>query len=248
VPASISDIRMLLRVKVLPKAHDARRVFITGGTGYLGSNLIPVLIERGHRVRALIRTGSRGKVPRGCEVVTGNPLDASTYRQLVKPCDTFIHLVGVRHPSSAKRAELREVDLVGAREAIAVAADLGIGNFVYVSVAHPAPIMRAYVVVREECEHMIEERRLNAVVLRPWYVVGPGHHWPVILNPFYKVFEWLPFTRSSAQRLGLVTLQQMVLGLTNAVESPARGIRIIEVPEIRAAQLQVTNEPVRQTA
>jgi nucleoside-diphosphate-sugar epimerase len=36
-------------------------VFITGGTGYIGNSLIPVLIERGHRVRALMRPGSQGK-------------------------------------------------------------------------------------------------------------------------------------------------------------------------------------------
>jgi len=53
VAASISDIRLLLKVKSLPKSSNSRRVFITGGTGYIGSSLIPVLIERDHRVRAL---------------------------------------------------------------------------------------------------------------------------------------------------------------------------------------------------
>ena len=53
--ASISDIRLLLRVKSLPKSSESRRVFITGGTGYIGSNLIPVLTERDHRVRVLVR-------------------------------------------------------------------------------------------------------------------------------------------------------------------------------------------------
>ena len=40
MPASISDIRLLLRVKQLPQCAHARRVFITGGTGYVGSSLI----------------------------------------------------------------------------------------------------------------------------------------------------------------------------------------------------------------
>ena len=248
VAASISDIRVLLKVRVLPKAPNARRVFVTGGTGYLGNSLIPVLIERGHQVRALIRPNSRGKLPAGCEVVSGNALDGNTYRQLVRPCDTFIQLVGVPHPSPSKAEAFRAIDLVSAREAISVAAELNVAHFIYVSVAHPAPMMQAYIAVRTECEQMIQDRGLKATVLRPWYVLGPNHRWPYLLLPFYKVCEWLPFTREGARRLGLVTLQQMVLALVEAVESPAHGSRVMEVPEIRAARMVAASEPSRQTA
>lgn len=246
--ASISDIRLLLKVKSLPKTSDARRVFITGGTGYLGSNLIPILLERGHRVRALVRPNSKGTVTAGCEVVSGDPLDANSYRNLVRPADTFIHLVGVSRPSHSKSEQFRAIDLVSAREAIAVAAELGVQHFIYLSVAHPAPLLKSYIAVRAECEQMIHQQRLNATILRPWYVLGPGHRWPYALLPFYKVMEWLPFTRSGAQRLGLVTLEQMVLALVEAVESPALGVRIMEVPEIRAARLGGAREVTCQSA
>jgi uncharacterized protein YbjT (DUF2867 family) len=248
VPASISDIRLLLKVKSLPKTSDARRVFIAGGTGYLGSNLIPILLERGHRVRALVRPNSTGTVSAGCEVVSGDPLDGNSYRSLVRPADTFIHLVGVSHPSPSKGEQFRAIDLVSAREAVAVAAELGVQHFIYLSVAHPAPMMKSYIAVRTECEEMIHQQRLNATILRPWYVLGPGRRWPYVLLPFYKVMEWLPFTRSGAQRLGLVTLEQMIFALVEAVESPALGVRIMGVPEIRAAQLGFSHEVTRQSA
>ena len=249
--ASISDIRLLLRVKSLPKSSDSRRVFITGGTGYIGTALIPILLERGHQVRALVRPGSKAKLPAKCEVVSGNALDANTYRRLIRPADTFIHLVGVAHPSPAKTAEFRAIDLVSAREAISACAELGMQHFVYLSVAQPAPIMmtmRDYIAVRAECEQMIRDRHLSSTILRPWYVLGPGHRWPYALLPFYKVGEWLPFTRASALRLGLVTLDQLTLALVEAVESPVRGTRIVGVPEIRAAGLQPSREVTRQTA
>ncbi|MFZ1919972.1 MAG: NAD(P)H-binding protein [Terriglobales bacterium] len=239
---------MLLRAKVLPRAEHTRCVFITGGTGYLGGSLIPALIERGHRVRALVRPGSKGKVPPNCEAVPGNALDAKTYRHLVSPADTLVHMVGVPHPSPSKGAEFRAVDLVAGREAISAAAELGLQHFVYLSVAHPAPMMKDYIAVRAECERMIQERRLNGTILRPWYVLGPGHRWPYALLPFYKVAEWLPFTRAGAERLGLVTLQQMVLALMEAVETPVQGTRVMGVSEIRAAQLNFSSGRARQTA
>ncbi len=217
-------------------------MFITGGTGYLGGSLIPVLIERGHRVRALIRPESKATLPPGCEVVSGNALDVGTYKHLVRPADTFVHLVGVPNPSPAKGAEFRAVDLVSGRAAISAAAELGVPHFVYLSVAHPAPMMKDYISVRSECEQMIQERHLNATVLRPWYVLGPEHRWPYFLLPFYKLAEWLPFTREGAHRLGLVTLRQMVLALAAAVEQPAQGVRIVGVPEIRTASLNLSPE------
>ncbi len=248
MPASISDIRLLLKVKQLPRCAHPRRVFITGGTGYLGSSLIPALLERGHRVRGLVRPTSKGNLPNGCEVVSGDALDANSYKQLIRPADTFIHLVGVSHPSPAKAAQFRAIDLVAAREAIQAAVELGIAHFIYVSVAHPAPTMKAYIAVREECEALIRQRRLNSTILRPWYVLGPGHKWPYVLLPIYKAMEALPFTREGAQRLGLVTLEQMVMALVEAVESPVQGLRIVGVPEIRTSQAHLSREVTRQTA
>jgi len=35
-----------------------QKVFIAGGTGYMGSRLIPLLVARGHEVKALVRPGS----------------------------------------------------------------------------------------------------------------------------------------------------------------------------------------------
>jgi uncharacterized protein YbjT (DUF2867 family) len=248
VAASISDIRLLLKVRSLPKPSGSRRIFITGGTGYIGTSLIPILLERGHRVRALNRPSSKAKLPAACEVVSGNALDANSYRQVIRPADTFIHLVGVPHPSPAKAAQFRAIDLVSAREAISACSELRMHHFIYLSVAHPAPMMQDYIAVRAECEEMIRQRHLNSTILRPWYVLGPGHRWPYALLPFYKVVEWLPFTRASALRLGLVTLDQLILALVEAVESPVQGIRIVEVPEIRSAGLQLSREVARKTA
>jgi hypothetical protein len=75
--------------------------------------------------------------------------------------------------------------------------------------------------------------------LRPWYVLGPDHWWPIALKPIYWLAERLPATREVAQRMGLVTLAQMVAALVQAVEHPpATGtVRIVDVPEIRAVRL-----------
>jgi uncharacterized protein YbjT (DUF2867 family) len=202
----------------------------------MGRALTGELQAKGRHVRALARPGSEAKLPAGCEVVLGDALDASTYRQRVTGADTFVHLVGVAHPSPAKADQFRAVDLVSIEAAVAAAKFGGVQHFVYVSVAHPAPMMKAYIAVRSAGEEMIRAAGLNATILRPWYVLGPGHQWPHALRPIYWLMERLPATRESARRLGLVTLKQMTAALLAAVETPVQGVKVVEVPEIRWAR------------
>ena len=213
-----------------------QHVFLTGGSGYMGSRLIPRLLSRGHRVTALLRPQSQGKLPAGCEAVSGNALDGSSYRERIKPATTFVQLVGVSHPSPAKAAEFRNIDLAAGREAIAAAVSAGVQHLIYVSVAHPAPMMKAYISVRTECETLIRESGLNSTILRPWYVLGPGHRWPYVLVPAYWLLERISSTREGAQRLGLVTLEQMLQALIDAVEWSVTGVHFLGVAEIRAGR------------
>ena len=110
------------------------------------------------------------------------------------------------------------------------------GHLVYVSAAHPAPVMKAYIEARIASEALVRATGIPSTILRPWYVLGPGHRWPYALVPLYLLFGAIPATRDGAHRLGLVTHHAMVRALVRVVESPpGAGLRIVEVPEIRAA-------------
>jgi uncharacterized protein YbjT (DUF2867 family) len=159
---------------------------------------------------------------------------------MTAPADTLVHLVGTPHPAPWKAAQFEAVDWASIRAAVEAAKQAAIAHFVYLSVAHPAPTMRAYWQVRERGERLIAEAGLHATCLRPWYVLGPGHRWPYALIPAYALLERLPPTRATARRLGLVTLPQMIAALVAAIENPAQGQRAIEVPEIRRHGLQRT--------
>jgi uncharacterized protein YbjT (DUF2867 family) len=209
------------------------KVFVTGGTGYIGSRLIPLLVQRGHEINALVRAGSERKLPPGVTPVVADPLQMDSYTEQVRGSDTFVHLIGVPHPSPAKAREFREIDLVSAQVAVKAAQTAEISHFIYLSVAQPAPMMQAFIAVRSEGERMIRETGIPATFVRPWYVLGPGHRWAYVLLPFYWVCERLPATRESARRLGLVTISQMLDTLVWSVENPSDGVRILDVPKIR---------------
>jgi uncharacterized protein YbjT (DUF2867 family) len=135
-------------------------------------------------------------------------------------------------PTKAK--QFRDVDLPALREAVAAAKPAHVRHFVYVSVAHPAPVMKAYIAVREECEAVIRASGLTATILRPWYVLGPGHRWPLALLWLYSLAEHVWSLREGARRLRPVTLSDMVRTLVWSVENPLlSGVRVLDVEGIR---------------
>jgi len=71
----------------------AHSVFVTGGTGYMGRRLIPLLIKRGHEVKPLVRKGAESKLPSGTQCVIGDALRTDSYTEHVRRADTFVHLI-----------------------------------------------------------------------------------------------------------------------------------------------------------
>jgi uncharacterized protein YbjT (DUF2867 family) len=100
--------------------------------------------------------------------------------------------------------------------------------------------MQAYTAARADAEAVLRRSGLPATILRPWYVLGPGHRWPLLLLPLYWLASLVPLTRESARRLGLVTLAQMLHALVWAIERPATALRVLEVPDIRRGGLEGT--------
>lgn len=214
---------------------DTKHVFVTGGTGYIGRRLIPELLRRGHEVRALVRPGSERMLPRGCSPVLGDARNRMTFVHHVSPGDTFVQLAAPPRAGPAPAKGGCAADLVPVREAVAAATVAGARHFVYLSVARPAPVLHAYQETRARGEELVRRTGLDATLVRPWYVVGPGHRWPVCLLPAFWLLEKLPPTCETARRLGLVTLGEMVGALVRAVEEPPHGVRVFTVEDIRRA-------------
>jgi uncharacterized protein YbjT (DUF2867 family) len=213
------------------------RIFLAGGTGYLGSRLAEALLARNHSVSGLCRPGSAARLPVGVQAVVGDALRSSSFRHEVPSHSVYVHLIGTPHPAPWKRASFERVDLASLQQAIQAAVAAEATRFVFVSVAHPAPVMRDYIEIRRQCEARIVHSGLPYAILRPWYVLGPGHRWPVILRPVYAIADCFPGSlREDARRLGLVTMEEMIPALVYATESTDPKLTL-GVPEIRRVDL-----------
>ena len=171
-------------------------IFVTGGTGFLGLNLVRLLLERGRQVRLLVRPASSriGLDERAIEFVEGDVTDARSLREALRGCEEVYHVAGWVQVSPWGRSAAWRVNVEGTRNVCAAALAGGVRRVVHTSsiatigrgtLARPAdettpwnlgaeniPYYASKVAAEEAVlEHV--GRGLDAVIVNPTYLVGP---------------------------------------------------------------------------
>ncbi len=110
--------------------------FVTGGTGFIGINLVELLVERGWKVTALHRSSSKlgylNRLP--IELAEGSITDrASLDRAIPAGTDVVFHVAGDTSFWSKGNARQNEINIDGTRNMVEAAAAKGVGTFVHTS-------------------------------------------------------------------------------------------------------------------
>lgn len=112
----------------------ATRVFVTGGTGFIGANLIRLLLQSGYEVRVLVRPTSRLDNLQGLdlETVSGDLNDPQLWQQMVG-CQYLFHVAAHYSLWQADRELLYKYNVLGTRNVLAAARQAGIERTIYTS-------------------------------------------------------------------------------------------------------------------
>lgn len=148
------------------------QVLVTGATGYVGSRLIPRLLEEGHRVVAASRsTSSTDDYPWGEDVETRefDVDDDDLVRSAVEGVDAVVYLV-----HSMEDDDFMQQDLAAAERMVAACQDAGVGRIVYLSGLVPEGELSDHLRSRLEVEQVFLDGAVPAIVLRASMVIGAG--------------------------------------------------------------------------
>jgi nucleoside-diphosphate-sugar epimerase len=113
-----------------------KQVFVTGGSGFVGQNLIPMLIEQGYKVKALARSPQAiQKVETlGATAVKGDLNDAQALTVGIKDCSTVFHLAA-SVDFFASDNELKKLHVDATELILSIAKKANVQKFVYLSAA-----------------------------------------------------------------------------------------------------------------
>ena len=175
------------------------RVFLTGGTGFIGGWVARKLRERGDDVVVLARSPDRASelVGLGCEVVAGDLSDTDAIRRGVQGCDAVIHgaaIFKIGIPKS-ERPAMWEANVGGTERVLDAAIEAGTPKIVYLSTvmvygnthgehrddSYERPAYQEFESCYEETKHASHQAALGRigagapiVIVQPCAVYGPG--------------------------------------------------------------------------
>jgi dihydroflavonol-4-reductase len=170
------------------------KVLLTGADGLLGSNLVRVLLQRGHAVRVLLWTNSSSKTLDGLDIERhyGDILSPETLDPAVSGCDAVIHAAAMTNIWPQRSEQIRRVNIEGTRNIIDAVLRKNIGRMIYVGSASSvnarakgeesssfpgARFKLDYIDSKYEALNLVlgsvRDRGLPAIAILPTFMIGP---------------------------------------------------------------------------
>lgn len=174
------------------------KVFVTGGTGFIGGTVARQLRDRGDEVACLVRNqGKAGKLTGlGCQLVSGDLGDSAAIRAGIDGCDAVVHAAAMYEVGipAKQRPAMWEANVAGTENVLKAAGEAGVAKLVYVSTVgifgntHRQVVDETYEPPGKEFTSYYEETKLEAhrvakrmiedglpgVIVQPGGVYGPG--------------------------------------------------------------------------
>lgn len=170
-------------------------VFVTGGTGFVGINLVDALLADDYDTRVLVRPSSPvERLPTSVTTVTGDVTEPSSYENAIEWADVVVHLAAMIYGTSAEEDKYTEVNYEATRQLLQSAESRDVQRFVFLSTAPAHPQTNdthtgPYVKSKRKCNELFSEMELSMAhnVLYPVGMMGPKDYRLIRYNLFKRV-------------------------------------------------------------
>jgi uncharacterized protein YbjT (DUF2867 family) len=205
-------------------------VTVIGATGFVGSHLVPHLVGRGHRVRAVSRTGRRLDWPPEVEAVAGDVETGAGLDDALRGTDALVHLVAIPRELHGRR--FAEVNVLGVERVIEAARRNQVARIVHLSALGVADDPHlGFLFSKWRGEQLVRESGLDWRVLRPSLLFGPG-------DGFFNLIKttltwWSPgvvaIPGTGNQRFQPLSVHDLALAVEACLTDPARASSVYEL-------------------
>ena len=219
-PSILSSGRERIDILRAMQSPSMRRVFVTGGTGFVGRAVVQALRAEGCAVRCLVRRGSERDL-RGVgaiERIEGDVMSRQSLDQGMAGCDAVIHLVGIirEHPSIG--ATFERVHTQGTINVLEAAAAVGARRYVHMSALGTRAGARSrYHQTKWAAEEAVRASPVPWTIFRPSIIYGRGDGFVTLLARMIQRLPVVPVIGAGRQRLQPLPVTHVAEGFVRAL-------------------------------
>lgn len=224
-----------------------QRIVILGGTGFVGSHLVPRLHADGHTIIVLSRNREQHRdlavLPRA-SIVTVDVYDPDALRKQLAGADVCINLVGILNERGNDGSGFRKAHVELTQIAVAACEASGVARYVQMSALRAGEGESFYLKTRGEAEVRVKASRLAWTMFRPSVIFGPGDGLFFRFASLLRIAPVLPLARASA-KFAPVYVGDVAEAFARAIAHPHTASHVYE---LFGPQTIALGELVRWTA
>lgn len=190
------------------------RVFLTGGTGFVGSRIREAMVDDGHTVVAL----TRRVMPPDPHViwVNGDIADAETLTEHMRGCEVVVHLVGIIQET--RKATFQSVHVDGTRHVLEAMQAAGIPRLVHMSALGAGPKGETeYFRTKWEAEELVRAAGVGFTIFRPSLIFGPGDGFISLLARQVRKWPLIPIVGTGLYPFAPISVRAVAAAYAQAL-------------------------------
>lgn len=196
------------------------RIFIAGGTGFVGAHLIGALSDKGHELKLLVHA-RRSRMADGIDQIVGDVTSPETFEQAVDGCDAVINLVGIIREFPSRGITFERLHVQTTANMLTATRKAGIRRYLQMSALGTRPDAQSrYHRTKFRAEELVRSSGLEATILRPSIIYGPGDAFITMLARQLRLAPIMPVIGSGTYRLQPIHVEDVARCFALALEMP----------------------------
>ena len=199
------------------------KVFVTGGTGFVGREILGQLLSAGHEVRALVRDGSQDKLSghQNLETHIGDVTDAASLIGVLDGCDAVIHLVGIIREFPGRGITFKKMHVTATENILEACDEQEVQRFLHMSSNGTRERgSTAYHRTKWQAEELVRASGLDWTIFRPSLIFGRGSEFVKMLTELIRRIPVVPVIGDGQYRMQPVSVEQVAVSFVKALAMP----------------------------